>query len=424
MKIVHVIGGFFPEEAGGAQVHLRDLARCQQRSGHEVQVFARTGDGDDEYGLRRGEWAGIPVTRLTHTFRDVERFSGLFFNPEIDRRFAAFLGAETPDVVHFHLLSGLSISMIASARAAGCRTVLTLQDYWLMCPRGQRLYPETLTVCADLDRRRCARCLHALVPDLMPLPQTRGWLARRLARDPALAEIDAWETRSRDCLRRCDVVISPSRFHRDRFIEWGLERDRCRVVPHGLRREALYAEPRGRRPIRRVGFLGTVIPSKGVHVLIDAFNRLDRRDLTLDVHGEAVPYYDQTTYLQTLRDRVAPGLAVRFHGGYATADLPAILARLDLLVVPPIWWETFCLTAREGALAGLPVIAARIGGLAEAVEDGMALGFEAGNASDLAAAIARLCDDPDLRDAMSRKAHLVHDVARCAAEVEAIYRCN
>lgn len=376
MKIVHVIGGYLPDDLGGTQIHLRDLCRMQRKSGHKVHILARQGGRErDEYTTRRDRHEGVPVTRITHNFLDCDRFDRIFSNPVIDDAFRRFLKAERADVVHVHHLSGLSVSMIEVAREQGCGVVMTLQDYWLQCPRGQRIYPPDLSVCETLDRRKCHRCLHDLVPDLLPAPETRGWPARLVSRDPGMTILRSWEADMLRWLNLCDRAIAPSSSHRDRFVEWGLAPDRVTVVPHGLSREQLLAEPRGGRPIEHVGFIGTVIPSKGVHILVEAWNLLGRRDLVLDVHGEAVPFFDRTSYLEDLEAMVVPGLQVRFHGRYENEDLPRVLAGLDLLVVPPLWWETYCLTAREGALAGLPVIVSRTGGIAEAIEEGTALGF-------------------------------------------------
>ena len=96
------------------------------------------------------------------------------------------------------------------------------------------------------------------------------------------------------------------------------------MVANGIQAEALRAEPRGRWPIRHVGFIGTVIPSKGVHVLVEAFNLLGREELVLDVYGEAVPYHEKTDYSAELEAAVKPGLEVRFHGRYEHHDLRRI----------------------------------------------------------------------------------------------------
>ncbi len=310
--------------------------------------------------------------------------------------------------------------MIEVAKDLDLPVVKWLSDYWLMCLRGQRLFPEDLSICEDLDRDRCLPCLQKLWPHLLPKHQPERPEAAP-SMDPSMAKLRAWESHVLRMVELCDATLTPSAFHRDHCVEWGTPADRCHVVTYGLPRDELLAPPRGARPIRRVGFTGMILPSKGVHVLVEAFNLLGRRDLELHLYGEAVPFHGKTDYLEELEGAVAPGLEVFFHGRYENRDLPEILGRIDLLVIPSLWWESYCLTAREGALAGLPVIVCDLAGLAEAVTEGLALGCEAGNAEQLAEVIARVCDDEALRSAMTRKAHLVRDVMDCAGQIEEIY---
>ncbi len=417
MKIAHVVSGYLPQDSGGTQMQLRDLCHAQRRRGHEVHVFTRlAGDDHSELELTRSDWEGVPVTAVTNNFSDCDRFERVYTHPVIDQRFDAFLDQEDPDLVHVHHLTCLSTTMVEVAKRRSLPVVMWLSDYWLSCPRGQRLYPEDLSICEDLDRERCLPCLQKLWPHLLPEGALSG-----TPEDPSMAKLLAWEAHTQRMIALCDATLTPSAFHRDRFLETGIPAERCHVVKYGLPHDELIAPPRGRRPIKHIGYTGMVIPSKGVHILVEAFNLLDRRDLVLDIHGEVLPFHGKTSYLDGLKASVKPGLTVSFHGRFENRDLPQVLAGLDMLVIPSMWWESYCLTAREGALAGLPVIVFDLAGLAEAVDEGLALGCEVGNARQLAEVMARLCDDPELRDEMSRKAHLVRKVDDCAEHIEQIY---
>ena len=422
MKIVHVVSGYLPQDSGGTQLHLRDLCAAQREMGHEVAIFTRLG-GDEfgEFESSTTEWESVPVTRITNNFLDVDDLSLLFHHPRIDAAFAAYLDVEKPDLVHIHHVTCLSATMIDVAKERGLPVVMTLHDYWMICPRGQRIHPDDLSICADLDRKRCLSCLQSLWPHLLPKWTPGSLLQRLLRKDPSATRLAEWEALIRRVLGRCDLTISPSRFHRDRFVEWGLDPRRAVAIEHGLPRDALLAEPRGTKPIQTIGFIGTVIPSKGIHTLVDAFSMLGREDLTLEIHGEIPAFHGEDSYRSRLEALVAPGMQVRFHGRYDNRKLPEILTGLDVVVVPSLWWESFCLTAREAALAGACVVGCRLGGVGEAVEDGLALGFEAGNAADLSARLAALIDDEKLRDEYSRKADLVRDMEDCAEETVSFY---
>jgi glycosyltransferase involved in cell wall biosynthesis len=181
------------------------------------------------------------------------------------------------------------------------------------------------------------------------------------------------------------------------------------------------ATPRGVDPVKNIGFIGAVIPSKGVHVLCEAFNRLGRHDLTLHIHGEATTFHGDDGYLDRLRAIVDPKLDVQFHGRYENRDLSAILAGLDILVVPSLWWENSPLTVREGVLAGLPVVVSLLGGLREAVEEGVAIGFRGGDSEDLASVLRNVLSDAKLRDNMSRKSARICDLEKNVDRIEEIY---
>ncbi len=424
-RVLHVVNGFLPEDAGGTQLHLRDLALALRDLGVRSEVFARSGGGGELFALSTDVVEGLPVHRLVNDFRDVDRFELLYHHPEIDRRFAALCRDVRPDLVHVHHLTCLSTSILETAAAAGLPVVLTLHDFWLQCPRGQRIHPHDLSVCAELDRARCLPCLQALWPHLLGRPEnTRGLGAklRAFVKPPQGARLlRAWEAFVKAQLEHCDAYIFPAPFHRDRFVEWGLDPGRCAVVEHGLPKDALKAPPRGRKPVERIGFIGTVLPSKGVHVLVEAFRRLSRPELRLEIHGAMPDYHGDRDYGERLQ-AAARGLGnVHFHGAYAPSELPRILARLDVLVVPSIWWETFCLTAREGVIAGLPVVASDVAGISEAVRRGLVLGFSPGDPEDLACVLRRLLDDADLRDEMSRKVDLVRSIEDCARETLRVY---
>ncbi|MFQ5503380.1 MAG: glycosyltransferase family 4 protein [Planctomycetota bacterium] len=429
MKILQVLSSYLPEDSAGTQLHVRDLCAGLRKLGHETEVFAGLSGKDfEEFELSRSEWEGVPVTRVTNNYRDVDRFELLYASPRIDARFGAFLDEAKPDLVHVHHLTGLATSILELVSERGLPLVMTLHDYWLLCPRGQRLHPDTQEICETLDRSRCVPCLSKLWPLYLPYDRPRNRREARRSHDRmflrggAIHSLTRWETHVRRVVALCDVVIAPSAFHRDRFVEWGLDPGRCFVVPHGLPRDELQGEPRGARPVENIGFIGTVIPSKGVHTLVEAFALLHRDDLVLHIHGNEPIFHGDTDYGTRLRAGVRAGLDVRFHGAYEHRDLPAILACLDLLVVPALWWETFCLTVREGVLAGLPVVASRLGGITEAVDQGMALGFEAGNAKDLARVLRQLLEDDALRDRMSRRADLVRDMSSCVEETEKLYQ--
>lgn len=177
-------------------------------------------------------------------------------------------------------------------------------------------------------------------------------------------------------------------------------RSRVRTVRNGVDVEAFAVRRPPRGDALRVTYVGRVIPDKGVHVLLDAVARLGRADVEVTVVGRPGFAADAplSPYERALRAQAA-GLrgTVRFASFVARTDLPALLARADVVVVPSVWPEPFGLTALEGMAAGAAVVASDVGGLPEAVGDAGLL-VPPDDAGAVAAALEALADDPALLD--------------------------
>jgi glycosyltransferase involved in cell wall biosynthesis len=427
LHIVHVISGYLPDDWGGTQLHLRDLCKEQQAKGHRVEIFARSGSEGEDFEVFQDSFEGVPVTRIRNNFSDVDRLEKLYHHPIIDAKFKYFLQTQKPDLVHVHHLTCLSSSMIDVSHSLGLPVVMTLHDFWMQCPRGQRIHPETMEICETLDRKTCRSCMRNLWPHLIPKETKVPFLSRILGKRQEGEEVvGAWDSFMKGVLSRCQALIFPATFHRDRFLEWGLDPKICKVVPHGLNKEAIPFRPRGKGPVRHIGFIGSVIPSKGVDVLLRAFRvlveTLEDVELRLEIHGKVMDFHGDLCFQDELDSLGGKDGRVTFHGAYESKDLPGILESLDLLVIPSIWWETFCLTAREGALAGIPVVGTDLAGIGEAVREGLILGFKKGDVSDLVCQLKKLFENPELRDRMSHKRDLVRSMVDCAEETMAIYQ--
>src|SRR5208337_832744 len=112
-------------------------------------------------------------------------------------------------------------------------------------------------------------------------------------------------------------------------------------------------------------FIGYLGEHKGVHVLINALRRIDKRRMTLNIAGDGAL---MDTYRQQVRSL---GLedTVKFWG--KVADIERIYAQTDVLILPSIWPENQPLTIIEAMSSGIPVIASDIGGIPELVDDGI-----------------------------------------------------
>jgi glycosyltransferase involved in cell wall biosynthesis len=165
--------------------------------------------------------------------------------------------------------------------------------------------------------------------------------------------------------------------------------------------------PRPRRapdaPLR-IGYIGQIAAHKGLHVLLDAFARLRvgmDRQVELHVHGGLA----ETDYVDALRAQAARDTRVALHGRFENTRAAEILAGLDALVVPSMWYENMPLSILESYAAGTPVVTTSTGGMAEPVTHNVdGLLFKLGDAASLADQLQRLIDEPWLLDQLQQGA--------------------
>lgn len=605
MKILFVNHTFPPDSYAGSELCVLSLAQAMKTAGHQTAVFYRTNDPNrDDCDVVSGVFEGIPVYTINNTFRFAHTFQSIYLNSAIAARFAYLLREFEPDVVHFHHLTNLSLSLVMEAKAYGSAVVVTLHDYWLLCQRGQLLkrdmtlchgptddgcrsclalqllrgntqrviakllkkrrfsreaentaidllnsnrarivtpnrdfvsrtsftmgdgegetllahppaeitYPLALQQSATLQtaiamhpatytqpgggvrfeierngqivfsqtlnpkRERSGEGWHPVSIPLEPTTQpderltlrtiaefapdnsfcTAGWRNPKIqwpkpvsefpARfDERLDEITTLLSRAtalfadaiaacspraaegishrknwvRRVLNETDLFISPSRFLRDFFIRHGLPPEKILfsdngfVIPPAIKRQP------SNKPLV-FGYIGTWIPSKGVDGLLRAFRDIDPAEARLIVYGFFPGYDGFEDYESRLRALAGP--AVEFAGKYDPSDVYSLLERIDCLLMPSIWWENSPMTIHEAFLAGVPVVTADVGGMAEQVREGGGVTFRHRDADDLHRVIRRIITDPAILDGLRKSIPHVKSVAAHAEELLSVYQ--
>ncbi len=140
------------------------------------------------------------------------------------------------------------------------------------------------------------------------------------------------------------------------------------------------------------------------------------------IRTDSAEYRDNAARMTALTAELrarAKNPRTEFLGRFDNRRVGALLAEIDVLVVPSLWWENSPLTISEAFLAGVPVVVSDIGGMAEMVQEGVN-GFRVppGDSDALAAAIRRFVDDPTLARRLTPKPETVRDMRDDAARTE------
>jgi GT2 family glycosyltransferase/glycosyltransferase involved in cell wall biosynthesis len=426
VRILLVHHAWPTESTGGSEVQVAALATRLTRD-HEVAVLHRSADpARPDHDVRESEEDGLRRFSLNNLHRDVPGFEA-FRDPGAAAAAARVMDSVRPDVVHVHHLAGLSTGLVFEARRRAA-VVFTLHDFATLCPLGQFLTLKE-HVCAGPSPRNCLACVGAQVA--LPAVHVSS-TARRAPFAASLASLlarvgSAGERRiaerleeMHEVLRTADVLVSPSRFLAERLAALGVPG--IEVLDYGhaplspIRR---VADPEGRV---RFGFVGSVIPSKGVHVLAEAYRLLADPRARLRIHGPFVPYHGDTGYRERVRALLGSEADAILEGAFDHDRVGEILAGIDVLVVPSLWEENRPLTLTEARLAGIPVVVSDHGGLAEMVLDGEdGLRFRPGDPQALAGVLRRLLDEPALRSRLGAAAPSVPTLDALVAGLLPLY---
>lgn len=426
MRILHVIHGYPMRYNAGSEVYTQTLCQALVER-HEVHVFTREENAfAPDYALREDGDLDDPRVRL-HIV-NMPRSRDRYRHMGVDDRFAEVLDRVKPDLVHVGHLNHLSTSLLGKAAERGLPIAFTLHDYWLMCPRGQfmQMFPEDpaniWAACSGQDDEKCARRCYSRYFSGSPAEESQDvahwtdWVARRMAHVREMAE-------------HIDVFLAPSQYLLDRFVrDFGLPAAKVRYLDYGFDRERLLGRARMPGEPFTFGYIGTHTPAKGIHHLLAAFGQVGG-DAKLRIYGR--PRGQDTEALKAIAAGL-PGDAadrVEWLPEYRNqAVVNDVFNCVDAIVVPSVWVENSPLVIHEAQGAGVPVITADVGGMAEYVEhevNGMT--FAHRHSDDLARQMRRLVEEPGLARRLGARGYLHHpegqvpDIRRHVREIEAIY---
>jgi glycosyltransferase involved in cell wall biosynthesis len=344
-------------------MHIIQLHNHKRQGGGDGSAFARTCAILGRRGQPFSACTGSTPSGRMRAWDKLRLFGQSLFSRRGIQELASLPEGDGPFVLHVHNLYPLfSPAVLAWARRRGVPVVYHCHNYRLTCPVETHFHAG----------RTCRKCLEG-GPGWCLARNCRGNLAESAAY--ALQNLQARRSGLADGL--VAAFIAPTRFTRDWLAAAGVPAAKLAVLPYPVPAPGTAADPaRG----EYVAFAGRNAPEKGLDTLLAAAKRIG---LPLQVAGAAAP-------------GGAAARGVVWRGFLRGAELESFYRGARFLVVPSLWFETFGLVAAEAMAHGIPVVASRIGALAELVEDGRTGSlFSPGDADELAEAMLRLWREPE-----------------------------
>ncbi len=385
MKIL-ICHNYYQIRAGEAQSVWGDKEMLEAH-GHSVALYTK-----DNRSLER-----------LNIFRRLGLVPGTVFSLSSYLDIRRLIRNGRPDVAHVHnvypLISPSVYSVLGRSRIP---IIQVLHNYRFMCPNGTLLNER-----AEI----CEKCTGGRI-----WPAVAGRCYRESRWQTAVLAGALSLHRRLNTFRRIDVYIAPSEFMRQRMVAAGFSSDRIVVKRHSLDLSRFH-------PTQDFDdyavYMGRLSREKGIRTLIEAFAGLP--SLRLEVVGDGPLKGDLEEIIQRRRLK-----NIRMHGFIPTERRFELLKRAALMVFPSEWYENLPYSVMEGMALGIPVLASRMGGVPEIVEDG-ATGwlFEPGDIDDLRSRIGNAFENPGLlagmRPAARRAAESAFDPRRNYRVLKRVY---
>ncbi|UHS63236.1 glycosyltransferase family 4 protein [Agrobacterium vaccinii] len=362
---------------GGAEAIFLDQMDMFERAGWNAVPFSMQHPGNlpSEWSsyfvpeIEFGRQGGLK-TKIAHSLE-------VIYSREARAQLGALLDKVRPDIAHAHnVYHHISPSIFPLLKQRGVPTVMTAHDLKLACPAYKMLAPDGI----------CERCKGGHIYNVLA--------NRCMKQSVALSGLVMVETAVHRMLglysRHIDRIVVPSRFYREKLIEWGWPSEKLAYIPNYVD-QTISDHPVTAEEGDYFLFAGRLAPEKGIATLIKAASLSGQR-LRIAGTGPEEPA------LRALVQQT--GADVEFLGYLSGDALHLAIAGAKALVLPSEWYENAPVSLLEAYALGRPVIGADIGGIPELIQQ------------NITGLIARSADPDDLARALTAMSALSPDMRR------------
>jgi len=428
-----------PSHTAGTEQYTLGLGKALKSKGYEVEILcAADWDTGKQYwnGVTDEFYEDLMVHRVhLNWMKSGNPNRVLYDSLPVERWLDQFLTAKKFDIVHVTSTYSLGVGVLRSAKRSNLPLVLTLMDFWFLCPSLQLLRGNGELCDGRTTAWQCQSCLmtgsnlfrrlnNASMPDsvnaqiwgtlaqITTVTQNRGFRG-------LLLNMKERKTIMQEVINLPDVVISPSKIVHEMFAGNMSRHIELNPYGHDLSWLGNYSGKSKSQQLR-FGYLGQIIQIKGVHLIIEAFIEAGfGNKARLDIWGD---YTRNQKYTEKMKLTIGDNESIFMNGRYDRSQLTRIMSDIDVLVVPSVWYENAPLVIQEAFATKTPVIATDLGGMSEAVvHETNGLLFSRGDVEDLSRQLKRVVNEPGLVE------QLIHGVPRVKSfddeinELEIIY---
>ncbi len=368
---------------GGDSTYMLNLSRLLEDKGQEVIPFSMQHPDNistpyARYFISEIDFPDLLREKSASAACTVLRRS--IHNREAAGKIASLADETRPDIAHFHNIhEHLTTSIVAPLRKRGIPIVWTMHDYRQLCPNSSFLTGGEI----------CERCMGGHFCNVLLHRCKKGSIAASF-----IAMLSAYYERMKGIRNMIERFIAPSEFLRNKLIEGGFSQEKIVTLPNFIDLDKY--NPDGESDYYL--YFGRLLPEKGVDILIRAVAMVGEGKLKIAGSGPERPA------LEELAGSLEDG-EVEFLGHLSGDKLRETVSRAQFTVLPSRWYENLPFSIMESFAAGVPVVAARTGGIPEMVDDGVnGYLFTMENVESCADSLKKMLKDGEERKKMGRRA--------------------
>lgn len=438
MKVVFCLRNYLPVHIAGTEIYADALCKSLERMGVETVIvkpgFDKTVVEEYTYNNQRIiEYPQSPVYDK-NIIIGTKLPSGLPF-------FEQILIKEQPHIIHFHELSGsngITAGHLNVAKKLGIPIFTTLHLTGYVCKTGTLLYKNMLACDGVIRRYKCAVCclhergLHFGLAEIAAgagilVQQRKKEKSARSIRIPALLSYPDYINNHRKLLEKIFTdsrkVFVLSRWFRQVLLQNAMPEEKIilleKALPHFVKPVAAPTKPLDRSGPVRLVYLGRISEIKGLHLLLQAMNKVASKNWLLDIYGQT----EEEHYANTCKELAKKNSdRIFFKQVLLPGEVLEVLQQYDALVFPSVIEEMVGLVVMEAFAAGIPVIGSDSKGIAEQVTDGVnGFLFKSGSSASLVTLLKKVLDDPAMLHKLGQNIQMPPDFTVVAKQVYDAY---
>lgn len=354
---------------GSEQVYFGEMELLKSHN-YIVDAFARRTSEDIPSRCAEFFPEDMKTDSLTPGLGMFKTVKEILYSSESKKKLNLLLDEIHPDMIHAHNIYGrLTTSVLDLAKKKNLPVVMTLHDYKLICPSYKLMSANQ--VCEDCKGGKYYQAV----------------LNKCHKGSYAASFVYALESWFNDFFNKyknnISFLIAPSRFLREKFIEFGWSENKIVYNPNYIVADDF--EP-NYEPEDYLVYIGRLSVEKGIKTLVNAFQKVASKNIQLKIVGDGPERKNLEEWAQT-------DSRIEFAGYLSGEELRGVTSKAKAAVIPSEWYENAPISILEAFAFGKPVIGAEIGGIPEMIDDGVnGFLFESGNVEDLTDKLNKFLD--------------------------------